>query len=49
MIRTTAKHQEFSPKMANVGGEIDIGLITPFNGFQWIQQKDLSQTLEQVR
>jgi len=49
MIRTTAEHQEFSPKMANVGGEIDIGLITPFNGFQWIQQKDLSQTLEQVR
>lgn len=49
MIRTTADHQEFSPQMADVGGEIDIGLVTPFNGFQWIQQKDLSQTLEQVR
>lgn len=49
MISTTAKHQEFSRQMESVGGATDIALVTPFDGFQWIQQKDLSQTLEQSR
>lgn len=49
MINTTAKHQEFSQKMESVGGATDIALVTPFDGFQWIQQKDLSQTLEESR
>lgn len=35
--------------MASVGGAIDVGLVTPFDGFQWIQQKDVSQTLEGQR
>lgn len=49
LISTTANHQQFSSKMASVGGAIDVALVTPFDGFQWIQQKDLSQTLEGQR
>jgi len=47
MIRTTANHQEFSQQLASVGGEIDIALVTPFDVFQWVRQKDLSQTIEE--
>jgi len=32
-----------------MGGEIDIALVTPFDGFQWVRQKDLSQTIEENR
>ncbi|WP_157942318.1 hypothetical protein [Salinibacter altiplanensis] len=49
MIRTTSNHQEFSQRMPTVGGAIDIALVTPFDGFQWVRQKDLSQTIEQNR
>jgi len=49
MIRTTSNHQEFSQRMPTVGGNIDIALVTPFDGFQWVRQKDLSQTIEQNR
>jgi hypothetical protein len=45
MINTTATHQRFSRTMPNVGGEIDIALVTPFDDFKWIRQKDLSKLL----
>lgn len=45
LINTTAAHQQFSRQMPNVGGDIDIALITPFNDFQWIRQKPLSRLL----
>lgn len=45
LINTTAAHQQFSRKMPNVGGDIDIALITPFSAFQWIRQKPLSKLL----
>ena len=33
LIQTTITHQRFSQTIPNVGGDIDIALITPFNGF----------------
>jgi hypothetical protein len=45
LINTTAAHQQFSQTMPNVGGEIDIALVTPFNDFQWIRQKPLAKLL----
>lgn len=41
LIRTTALHQRFSQTTPSVGGEIDIGLVTPFDGFRWVRQKKL--------
>jgi hypothetical protein len=41
LVRTTALHQRFSQKIPTVGGEIDIALVTPFEGFQWVRQKKL--------
>ena len=49
LIRTTIAHQRFSQTIPNVGGDIDIALVTPFNGFQWIRQKDLGKVLEENR
>ena len=46
LIRTTIAHQRFSQTIPNVGGEIDIALVTPFDGFRWIRQKDLGKVLE---
>ena len=46
LIRTTIAHQRFSQTIPNVGGDIDIALVTPFDGFRWIRQKDLSKLLE---
>ena len=46
LIRTTIAHQRFSPTIPNVGGDIDIALVTPFDRFQWIRQKDLGKVLE---
>lgn len=46
LINTTALHQRFSRTIPNVGGEIDIALVTPFDDFKWIQQKSLSKILE---
>ena len=45
LINTTAIHQQFSNTMPNVGGEIDIALVTPFDDFKWIRQKELSKLL----
>lgn len=46
LIRTTIAHQRFSQTIPTVGGEIDIALVTPFDGFQWIRQKPLGKVLE---
>lgn len=45
LIRTTIDHQRFSQQIPNVGGDIDIALVTPFDGFQWIRQKPLGKIL----
>ncbi|MDE0635875.1 MAG: hypothetical protein OXI43_08535 [Candidatus Poribacteria bacterium] len=46
LIRTTIDYQRFSPEIPNVGGSIDIALVTPFDKFQWIRQKPLGQLLQ---
>ena len=46
LIRTTIAHQRFSQISPKVGGDIDIALVTPFNGFRWIRQKPLGKILE---
>lgn len=43
LIRTTIDHQRFSQTVPNVGGDIDIALVTPFDGFRWIRQKSLGK------
>lgn len=45
LIRTTIAHQRFSQTIPNVGGDIDIALVTPFDGFRWIRQKPLGKVL----
>lgn len=45
LIRTTSLCQQFSQSIPGVGGDIDIALVTPFNGFQWIRQKPLGKVL----
>jgi hypothetical protein len=45
LIRTTILHQRFSQTIPNVGGEIDVALVTPFNEFQWIRQKSIGKIL----
>lgn len=46
LIRATIDHQRFSQTIPSVGGDIDIALVTLFDGFQWIRQKSLSKILE---
>ncbi|MCB0073132.1 MAG: hypothetical protein KDE20_16795 [Caldilineaceae bacterium] len=46
LIGTTAQHQRFSSRAPSVGGDIDVALVTPFNGFQWIRQKEIGRILE---
>ncbi len=46
LIRTTIDHQRFSQTIPTVGGDIDIALVTPFDGFRWIRQKTLGKILE---
>ena len=45
LIRATIDHQRFSQTIPNVGGDIDIALVTPFDGFRWIRQKELGRML----
>ena len=45
LIRTTIGHQRFAMTVPNVGGDIDIALVTPFDGFQWIRRKSLGKIL----
>jgi 20S proteasome alpha/beta subunit len=46
LIRTTIDYQRFSPEIPNVGGSIDIALVTPFDDFRWIRQKPLGELLQ---
>ncbi len=46
LISTTSNFQRFANTVPTVGGEIDIALITPFSGFQWIKRKKLMKVLE---
>ncbi len=46
LISTTIAHQRFSQMPSKVGGDIDIALVTPFDGFRWIRQKKLGKILE---
>ena len=48
LIGTTSVHQQFSQRMPSVGGDIDIALVTPFDGFRWICQKPLGKILEET-
>ena len=47
LISSTISFQRFSPITPNVGGEIDIALVRPFDKFQWIRQKPLGRLLEE--
>ena len=47
LILTTTAHQRFSQTIPSVGGDIDVALVTPFDGFQWIRQKRLGKILEE--
>jgi len=47
LINTTANFQRFANMIPSVGGEVDIGLITPFRKFTWIKCKTLTATIEQ--
>ncbi len=46
LIQTTILHQRFSRTTPNVGGDIDVAIITPLNKFQWIRQKPLAEIME---
>lgn len=45
LISATASHQRFYGTLPNVGGQIDVALVTPFDGFRWIRQKPLFATI----
>ena len=45
LIDTTASHQQFSKMIPTVGGSVDVALVTPFDNFRWIQQKNLGKVL----
>jgi len=47
LIQSTSTFQRFANEVPIVGGEIDIALLTPFHGFQWIKQKNLMKKLEE--
>lgn len=46
-ITATSTFQRFANEVPTVGGEVDIALLTPFHGFQWIKRKKLMETLEE--
>ena len=39
LIRTTELHLQFSGALPIVGGKLDVAVITPFDGFEWIRQQ----------
>ncbi|MEK9148979.1 MAG: hypothetical protein AAB267_02905 [Candidatus Desantisbacteria bacterium] len=41
LVKMTIDAQRFAPMMPTCGGEIDVAVITPFSGFQWIKKKEL--------
>lgn len=48
LINATASHQRFAKTMPGVGGSIDVALVTPFDHFKWIRQKDLFAKISEV-
>ena len=46
LINATANFQRFANMIPSVGGEVDIGLITPFRPFTWIKCKALTEQIE---
>lgn len=46
LIRSTASYQQFSTSLPTVGGDIDVALVTPFSGFNWLHQKPMTAVLE---
>jgi hypothetical protein len=46
LIGATANFQRFANMIPSVGGEVDVGLITPFGAFTWIKCKALTKQLE---
>jgi len=46
LVSSTSTFQRFANQVQTVGGEIDVGLLTPFHGFQWIKRKRLTEVLE---
>ena len=44
LISTTSEFQRFATMVPNVGGEIDIALLTP-QSFSWVQRKELADLL----
>jgi len=46
LINTTSTFQRFANEVQTVGGEVDIALLHPISGFQWIKRKKLMETLE---
>lgn len=46
LIGATSTFQRFTNEVQTVGGEVDIALLTPFEGFQWIKRKKLMERLE---
>ena len=46
LINATANYQRFANMIPSVGGEVDIGLITPFRPFTWIKCKALTGQIE---
>ena len=49
LITATGTFQRFANEVPTVGGEVDIALVTPFEGFQWIKRKKLMKTLEEPK
>ena len=45
-LSTIVTQNQFNP-IPNVGGDIDIAFVTPFDGFRWIRQKTISKILEE--
>jgi hypothetical protein len=41
LVQTTADYQRFADMVPNVGGPIEVALITKWIGFRWIQRKKL--------
>lgn len=41
LVRTTIEGQKFLPMPKTCGGEIEIAIITPTGGFEWIKSKSL--------
>ena len=46
LIRTTIEFQRFSRRVSTVGGAIDVAVVTPEDGFHWIQRQPISPVLQ---